>query len=268
MTLPISVIMMTLNEADNIARTLPPLLKHFDDVHVLDSNSQDDTAKIARAMGATVTNFKWNRQYPKKKQWGIDHLTLKHEWIFQIDADELTTDAFIDELNEVSLHCDGYFVPARMIWNGQLLKFGAQNNKLCLYKKSAFQYPVTDDLNSIGGWEVEGHYQPIPNIQNARIGQIQSPIIHSDTSNNWIKRHKKYAVWEGDMNRKNAWPDDPIKWRNTCKKLSRNRWFKPFSIFVYGYVLKGGFLDGPVGFDYAKHRAAYAQMINDESNVL
>ena len=264
MTLPISVIVMTKNEAENITQTLPPLLKHFDDVHVLDSNSDDKTKTIAKNLGATITNFTWDKNYPKKKQWGVTHLPLKHEWVFQIDADEMVTDAFINQLNQLSLNMDGYFVSARMIWNGQLLKFGARNNKLCLYKKSAFQYPVIDDLDSIGGWEVEGHYQPIPTSSNAKIGQINAPITHKDTSDHWLKRHQIYAMWEADITRKNAWPNDPVPWRKFIKNNIKNKRLWPSLLFAYGYILKGGFLDGKNGFDYAKHRMQYGNMIIDE----
>ena len=261
MNLPISVIMMTKNEAINIVRTLPPLLDNFDDVHVLDSNSTDNTQEIAKTMGAHVTNFTWNGHYPKKKQWGVENLPLKHSWILQVDADERMTDAFITDLKNTTLSKDGYFISSRMIWNGRLLKHGMKNNKLCLYKKSMFKYPAVDDLKSPGGWEVEGHYQPCPVHKNASIGQIQTPILHTDNSTNWLIRHQKYALWERDMTINKSWPNDPVFFRNILKKTIKNKTSWPFIMFFYCYVLKGGFMDRAYGFDYAKHRMIYAQMI-------
>jgi glycosyltransferase involved in cell wall biosynthesis len=259
--IPVSVIMMTKNEAHNIALTLPPLIKNFEDVHVLDSNSTDDTGTIARRLKAKVTNFTWNSQYPKKKQWGIDNLPLKHDWVLQIDADEHITDDFINELNHLDFECDGYFVPAKMMWNNKLLHHGIRNNKLCLFKKNAFQYPIIDDLKSTGGWEVEGHYQPVPTNPQHVIGFVKSSLWHSDTHNHWVERHKKYATWEADMNRSGAWPRDPIRWREWTKKYLRRNSLRPIIIFVYGYIFKLGFLDGVQGFDYALCRARYASWI-------
>lgn len=259
--IPVSVIMMTKNEEQNIVHTLPPLMDHFDDVHVLDSNSTDNTQTIAQNLGATITKFSWNGQYPKKKQWGIDHLPLRHEWILQIDADEHITMAFISELRQIDFSKDGYFIPAKMIWNGKQLNHGMRNKKLCLYKKSAFTFPVINDLNSPGGWEVEGHYQPLPNRPNCEIGTVQSYLWHADNRQSWLARHKKYAQWEYDMNRNHAWPNDPVWWRNMCKKALRHNPLRPFIIFIYGYIFKCGFLDGRNGFDYATCRARYTWWI-------
>ena len=259
--IPVSVIMMTKDEADAIPRTLPSLITHFDDVHVLDSNSADGTAQIAEKLGARVTQFEWNGRYPKKKQWGIDNLPLKHEWILQIDADEDITDEFIGELQNLDWKKDGYFVPAKMIWNGKPLHHGMMNNKLCLYKKSLFNYPVINDLDSIGGWEVEGHYQPLPLTKSVTIGRIRSPLWHRDNTTDWVTRHRRYARWEADMNRLNAWTKDPVPHRERLKKIIRGSWLRPFIIFFYAYIWKNGFMDGFGGLHYARHRALYTYWI-------
>lgn len=259
--IPVSVIMLTKNEAANIPRTLPPLIRHFDQVFVVDSHSTDQTQAIAATLGATVIPFRWNGQYPKKKQWSIDHLPLRHDWIFLCDADEEITDDFIAELRACDWRKDGYFVPARMIWNGRPLNFGIRNNKLCLFRYDRFHHPVIDDLDIAGGWEVEGHYQPIPATPNTAIGQITSPLYHRDETADWIRRHERYIAWESGMIRRNAFPPDPVRYRQFIKTILRASRFAGIITLLWGYIVKGGFMDGRSGLDYALRRAWYRRRI-------
>jgi len=259
--IPVSVIIMTKNEAANLPLALPPRIKHFDDIIVVDSDSTDGTIQIAKSVGARVENFKWNGQYPKKKQWCLDHIKTKHDWILMIDADEIVTDKFIHELYHLDFSHDGYFIKSDMVWCGRHLKFGQKNNKLCLHKKSCFHYPVIDDLDIQGGWEVEGHYQPIPINDIVTIGQIKSPIIHHDRKDNWQMRHDNYVMWEAEMTKREAFPSDPIIWREMVKTQLRSSYLRPITLFLYSYIFKLGFLDGFAGFDYARKRFNYTWRI-------
>lgn len=258
--IPISVIICTKNEAVNLPPTLSPLIKNFDEVIVVDSVSEDDTPAIARNMGATVINFKWNGAYPKKRQWVLDNVPIKHDWVLMIDADEIVTDEFINDLKSCDYRADGYFVSSQMVWRDRFLNHGMRNSKLCLFKKSVFHFPVIDDLGATGMGEIEGHYQPVPR-GDAVIQSIPSPIIHHDREGNWDGRHDNYIAWEVFMNRHSAWPKDPIAWRQFMKSRLRASYLRPLVIFLYGYVLKLGFLDGVYGFDYAVKRARYTWRI-------
>lgn len=261
MTLPISVIMVTKNEAMNIEHSLPPLINAFAEVLVVDSKSDDDTVQKAKALGANTHHFKWNGQYPKKRQWCLDNLKLKHDWVLMIDADEIITDPFVEELKTMDMTADAYFIKSTMVWNGKPLKYGMPNNKLCLFKKSAFHFPVIDDLDLDGMGEIEGHYQPVPIGDGAIIGQINAPIQHHNRMDNWHDRHDNYATWEIAMNKRNAWPVDPIFKREFIKDSLRTSPLKPYLFFLYGYVIKLGFLDGKAGLDYALKRSLYYQRI-------
>ena len=257
----ISVIMVTKNEEVNIARSLPVAVKYFDEVFVVDSHSTDRTVEIAEKLGATVRQFDWNGKYPKKRQWCLENIKTKHDWVFMLDADEIVTDAFINELKRMSWKADGYFVKSDIVWKGKRLKYGMGNNKLCLFRRSVFHYPIVDDLDIGNLGEIEGHYQPVPTMPNMRIGQIYNPLIHYNKKNNWVERHDKYAEWEIGMNERNVWPLDPIFHRELVKDALRTARLRPYVFFIYGYILKGGFLHGKVGLDYALKRFSYNRRI-------
>jgi len=84
--------------------------------------------------------------------------------------------------------------------------------------------------------------------------------IH-DSGEDWETRHIRYAKWEAGMSRKSAWPRDPVAWRERLKKVLRRMPGRPALMFVHGYVLKGGFLDGRPGFLMARDRARYYALI-------
>src|SRR3954464_7718615 len=77
---PVSIVIPTLNEAGNLPRCLDHL-QWADEVVVVDSGSTDETANIAKAYGAKVIDFRWNGEWPKKKNWTLRNADLKHEWI-------------------------------------------------------------------------------------------------------------------------------------------------------------------------------------------
>ena len=259
--IPVTVIMTVKNEVVNLPHSLPLLVQSFSEVIVVDSNSDDQTAQIAKKIGAQVVEFTWNGQYPKKRQWVLDNVKTLNNWVLMIDADEIVTNDFIAELQSCDFIADGYFVSSKMVWKDKLLNFGQRNNKLCLFDKKKFNFPIVDDLDVNGMGEIEGHYQPVPIRNGVTISKITSPLIHYDRKGNWHNRHDGYINWEVEMTKRNVWPKDPVLWREFLKSKLRSSYIRPYIIFFYGYIFKLGFLDGVLGFDYAFNRARYTYHI-------
>jgi len=55
----------------------------------VDSQSVDGSQAIAEAAGAKVVQFQFNGTWPKKKNWALENLPFRHEWVFILDADEV-----------------------------------------------------------------------------------------------------------------------------------------------------------------------------------
>ncbi len=161
--IPVSVVVMTRNEAANLPHCLAAL-DRFAEVFVADSPGDDGTADIARAWGARVVPFVWDGRPPRKKQWCLDHLPFAHEWVFFVDADEAPTAALAEEvaaLMAAGPRAAGYWVTGRPVFLGRTLRFGAVNRKLALFDRTRARFPDVDDRDVPAMWEVEGHYQPV-----------------------------------------------------------------------------------------------------------
>jgi glycosyltransferase involved in cell wall biosynthesis len=264
MNIPISVIVVTKNEEARIAACLEAL-EPFDEIIIVDSDSQDHTREIAAQMGARVESFKWNGQYPKKRQWVLENISIKHDFVFWVDADEIVTQPLIEELSIADFRAAGYFVRGQYIFENRPLKFGLQNNKLALMNRHKIEFPVVNDLDIPGMGEIEGHYQPVlkAEYKGEGIAQIHAPLLHDAYADErgWNARHERYAAWEREMDARKAWPEDVNGMRRLLKRSFKAMPCRGLIAFLHCYIWKRGFLDGARGFRFANSRRQYYRMI-------
>ena len=84
----LAVVILTHNEARHIGRALASVRGIASQVFVVDSGSTDRTIELAEAAGARVVNAPWLGG-GKQKRLGED--ACKHDWLLDLDADELVT---------------------------------------------------------------------------------------------------------------------------------------------------------------------------------
>jgi glycosyltransferase involved in cell wall biosynthesis len=95
-TLPITLVVITYNEAANIARCLDSVPFAAEKL-VIDSGSTDDTVAIARAHGARVVQQEWLGFGPQRN---FATTQCRHEWILALDADEYLSPELTAELEQ------------------------------------------------------------------------------------------------------------------------------------------------------------------------
>jgi len=257
---PITVLVQTKNEALGIASCLESL-DAFDEVVVVDSNSTDRTPEIVTELGFRLENFTWNHRYPKKKQWQLDNLHTRHDWVLFLDADEVPSPALIDELRDVIKRGRLKDVAAMdidldYVFAGRTLRHGHRVTKRCLVHRSRVKFPELDDLDAPGMGELEGHYQP---VVFGEIIRAKSRILHNDLDpvSSWFARHNKYSDWEAHLRAHASLRKDTARRRTLKGRVFDLVPFKPIFFFLYAYVLKAGLLDGRPGFDYAVALSMY-----------
>lgn len=276
--IPVSVVVMTHNEAANLPFCLPSL-DRFAECFVVDSGSGDGTPDIALSHGAELVPFRWNGRYPKKKQWCLDTLPFAHDWVLFVDADERPTAELVEEIARLMADpaTDGprhaaYWIDGRPVVCGRPLRFGCWNRKLALLDRRRVRFPEQPDLDVASMWEVEGHYQP---QVAGTTGRLRHPMDHDDAKplSAWFDRHNRYSDWEaalrsdGRMERLiDGEPDADsavspclrsLAGRRAQKRLFQRLPGRPLWAFLHAYVLRLGMLDGAAGLDHALARAFY-----------
>ena len=262
--IPVTAVIASRNAGAGLAACLDGLAG-FGEIVVIESGNPDSARAPASTYGARVVPFQWTGRYPKKRQWILENVALKHDWLLFIDADERMTPALAAEIRDTVAKADrpGFFVDGVYEIRGRVLNRGFRNRKLVLLRKGAFAFPHVDDLDFPGMGEMEGHYQPVSaSGRKLRLGRLRNPMIHVvEDRSEWYARHRRYAQWTACMNAARAWPEDPSRVREMAKRLWRSWPLKPFAVFWGNYLLRGGFLDGRAGLEWARDRAWYAREI-------
>lgn len=265
--IPVSVIVLTLNEERNIVNCLKSL-QRFAEIFVVDSNSTDRTCEIAVEMGATPVNFTWNRQYPRKKQWSLDNLPFSCDWALYVDADERVPAEVADEIAALFANGEpphqGYFIGFDYQFNGTVMKHGQRVWKLALMRREKAYYVPRDDLEVRYVGDLEMHYQP---RLDGTTGVLRHRMIHDneETLHHFFARHNNYSDWEAVVRHNGshfAAEDSQPFQRRWLKPVFARLPFQPLIAFLYSYVLRAGFLDGRAGFDFAVGRAFYFWQID------
>lgn len=271
--IPVSVIIMTKNEEKNISKCLKSV-SDFDQVFVVDSNSEDRTGELVLTMGATLVNFTWDGKYPKKKQWSLDNLPFKHQWVLYVDADEEVYPELASEIKELFANgapkAAGYFVGFDYVFLGKVLKHGQRVYKLVLLDRTRSHFIDYDDLDAANMWEVEGHYQPSIKGDTA---VLKGCMLHDDHDClfNYFARHNRYSDWEAHLRLKDRLVDEREAQpgaRMLMKKVFNILPFKGAVSFIYAYIFRLGFLDGKAGFHYALAKSFYYWQIGIKQSEL
>lgn len=268
--IPVTAVVITLNEAAGIKKTLD-MLAPFDQVLVVDSNSNDGTQDIAKAAGVEVVNFDWNGLYPKKKQWSLEIGHIQNDWVLLLDGDEAPNRELVNEIAELfhsgaSPTFAAFDVGLDYRFAGKVLRHGHQVSKRSLLNKTLCRFPDVGDHMLPGIREVEGHYQP---LVVGRVGTLEGRILHDDVDpvSTWFARHNNYSDWEAHVTHAGL-RERTDSSRNKKGRLFHRLPLKPIVFFVYSFFLKQGFRDGRAGFDFALGLAFYYWQIGVKSREL
>ncbi len=263
---PVSFLIPIKNEAANLPRCLKAI-SWADEIFVVDSNSVDGSQKISEEHRAKVVQFQFNGRWPKKKNWALENLPFKHEWVFILDADEVLppetageVDAIVRKQNSA---INGYWINRRFMFMGRWLKHAYYPNwNLRLLKHKLGRYEKLTDIETASGDnEVHEHI-----IVEGEAGWLKSEMDHFafPSVDVFVEKHNRYSNWEARVTLDNALKQSAgqiqsadVGWRRRLKGLSQKLPFRPLQRFLYVYLFQRGFLDGIEGFYFARLHAFY-----------
>jgi glycosyltransferase involved in cell wall biosynthesis len=267
MPIPVSFIVPVRNEAKNLPRCLASI-PWADEVFVVDSGSTDGTQDLAVAQGAKVVQFAFNGVWPKKKNWALDNLPLRNEWVFILDADEVLPPETEQELAAL-IAADGhgksgFWINRRFMFMGQWLKHAYYPNwnlRFFKHKLGRFERMVQGPTAS-GDNEVHEHI-----LVQGETGKLTSEMDHYafPTIDVFVEKHNRYSNWEARLEVEGALNGSSegkpqsgrVRLLRFLKRNSHRLPFRPTLRFLYVYILQRGCLDGRAGYYFAKLHAFY-----------
>ena len=258
--LPVSVIIPARNEARNLPRCLDSL-KNVGEVYLVDSQSSDDTIRIAESYGARVVQFHYLGGWPKKRQWAMDTLPLAYDWVLLLDADEVLTPELSAEIQRAiqDPQTVGYYIALEMYFLGRRLRHsGASFWKLSLFRKGRGRYEcrLHDQTTNMADMEIHEHV-----IVDGPTRKLTPPLVHHNVESldRYIQKHNEYSNWEARVwldGNKSEEEIQPSLWGTQAQ---RRRWLRrrflelpgsPVLFFLHKYIACLGFLDGVPGLIY------------------
>jgi glycosyltransferase involved in cell wall biosynthesis len=261
---PVSVLIPIRNEAENLPRCLGSV-QWADEIFVVDSQSTDGSIETAERLGARVVQFQFNGTWPKKKNWALENLPFKNEWVFILDADEvLPPEALAEIASAIANARDiaGYWINRRFFFLGRWLKHSYYPNwNLRLFRHSLGRYEkLTNAETRSGDNEVHEHV-----IVKGPTARLRAEMDHHafPSVEVFIEKHNRYSNWEarvaaeGRLTKRDRFAHEQVDLRRWLKSISQRLPFRPLLRFLYIYVWQKGFLDGRDGYYFARLHATY-----------
>lgn len=273
--IPVSVLIPAKDEELNLAACLESVAR-ADEVFVVDSQSSDRSEEIALSYGAEVVQFHFNGRWPKKKNWSLENLPFRNEWVLIVDCDERITPELWDEIARVIQDTDytGYYLNRRVYFLGQWIRHGGKypdwNLRLFKHRCGRYENLNTEDIPNTGDNEVHEHV-----ILQGAVGYLQEDMLHIDFRDiyHWLARHNRYSNWEARvyynllMGQKDQGTiganlfGDSVQRKRFLKRIWVKLPFKPFLRFILFYFVYLGFLDGRAGYIYGRLLSQYEYQI-------
>ncbi len=265
----VEVLILTRDEELNLPHALASVIGWADAVHVVDSGSTDGTMDIARSAGAVVHQQAW-LGYAKQKNWALDTLPFRSDWIFILDADEVILPELRDELLAIArrptddVPISGYFVNRYLIFLGKRIRhcgyYPSWNMRF--FKRGRARYEERD---------VHEHM-----LVTGRTDYLKGHMEHNDRRgmHAYAAKHNEYATLEARalFREMRGEGNDTIKPRFFGDPLQRRRWIKRYVYprlpatwllrFLFMYVVRLGFLDGLTGLRFCLFIASYELLIS------
>jgi glycosyltransferase involved in cell wall biosynthesis len=266
MKVPVSILVPIRNEAANLARCLGSVA-WADEIFVVDSQSTDASPDIAREHGAEVVQFDFNGTWPKKKNWALDNLPFRHEWVFILDADEVLPAAAENEFRDIIENprqaMDGYWINRRFMFMGKWLRHAYYPNwNIRLFRHRLGRYEkLTDAVTESGDNEVHEHI-----VIDGRTGHLKCEMDHYAFPSVavFVEKHNRYSNWEARvaMDRylrasTGHLQKNDVSIRRRLKQWSQHLPLRGFLRFAYVYFWQCGFLDGSEGYYFARLHGIY-----------
>lgn len=233
----LSVVIITFNEEKNIARCIDSVRPVADEIIVLDSYSTDRTAAIAREYGAKV-HLEPFRGYIEQKNFAIG--LAENNYILSMDADEVLDDSLRASITVAkrTFTYSAYKMKRCTNYCGEFIRHGSwyPDRKIRLFDKRVAQ------------WGGLNPHDRIILRRHVAVKQLQGEILHYSYSSieEHVAQNERFST---------------IVAQSYSSAGLKTSWLRilinPCWAFLYGFVIRRGFLNGKKGLTIAINQSRY-----------
>lgn len=232
---PISALVLTLDEAANIERSLARL-GFADEIVVLDSGSRDGTLDLARRYPRVRVEQRPFDDHAR--QWNAGVAWCRNDWILALDADYVLSAALEAELAGWTPRQEAaYYARFRYLIDGRPLRASLYPPRAVLFDRRRCRYLA------------DGHTQAL--AIDGPTGWLGGVIDHDDRKplSRWLAAQDRYAALE--VQKLLTTPSAELRLQD---RLRRRIWVAPWLVPLYAIFGRGLWRDGWAGWHYALQR--------------
>jgi glycosyltransferase involved in cell wall biosynthesis len=241
----ITPVILTRNEAPNIARVLAKLA-WARDIVVVDSHSTDETAALVSTLPNARLFLRGFDSHAQQWTYALAETGIATDWMLALDADYVLTDELIAEMAALDPQAPvaGYSVRFDYCVAGEPLRGSLYPPVTVLFRRARARY-VQD-----------GHTQRVA-IDGA-VSRLTGRIRHDDRKPlaRWLSAQQRYVALEAEHLL--AAPRSSLRRTDRIRLLG---WPAPILVFLYALLWKGCLLDGWRGWLYVLQRTLVETML-------
>jgi glycosyltransferase involved in cell wall biosynthesis len=257
-SVPVSVVVLTLNEEPNIRQCLASV-EWAEQIVVVDSGSTDRTVSLARSLGAEVVEQPW-LGFSAQREWALRLPMIRYDWVYFVDADEWISPQLAAEIVAALADpdCAGFAHRQRLMFLGRWIRH-------CGWYPGSWVVRLVDRRYTKYDGSLVGERACV----DGRIKRLDNDIVDEDRKGlaAWLHKHVRYAQLECE--RRGSTGRLPERWRtlrhgSNTRPLARSVLkelvfpvtpAKPAALFLYMYIVRLGFLDGRAGLRFCFYHA-------------
>lgn len=232
----ITVLILTYNEEDNIARTLDSV-KWARRILIVDSGSTDQTLEIVAGYPQAHVVARVFDDFAQQCNFGLGQ--IETAWVLSLDADYHVSAALLSEIERLRPAEDigGYRASFDYCIYGRPLRSTLYPPRTVLYRRLLAQYRN----------EGHGHRVEIA----APIKDLAAKVSHDDRKSlsRWLASQQRYARVEADH-----LLSVPRADLNRNDRIRLMAWPAPILVFFYTLIVKRCIFDGWAGWIYVLQR--------------
>jgi glycosyltransferase involved in cell wall biosynthesis len=234
----ITPVLLTYNEAPNVARTLEPL-RWARDVVVVDSGSTDETVALCRRLPQARVFERPFDDFARQWNFALRETGIRTDWVLAFDADYLASGAFVEELRALSppAGVDGYRARFDYAVLGRSLRGTLYPPVTVLVRRDAAVY------------HQDGHCYRVS--VPGRVLPLLARLTHDDRKplGRWLQSQDRYM--RDEVAKLSTTPWSGLGWADRLRLLCLPA---PVLALAWALLVKRGILDGRAGLFYAWQR--------------